>query len=73
MYHPSLQEAQALAASGEYRRVPVSRELFSDFISPILALRILQARSGHCFLLESAADSADGWDTWPTTTLRAYP
>lgn len=60
MYHPSLQEARTLAASGEYRRVPVSRELLSDFITPIQALRILRARSGHCFLLESAADSA-GW------------
>lgn len=73
MYHPSLQEARALAASGEYRRVSASRELFSDFIIPIQALRILRARSGHCFLLESAADSAGWWDTSPTTTLRAYP
>ena len=60
MYYPSLQEARALTASGEYRRVPVSRELLSDFITPIRALRILRAKSGHCFLLESAADSA-GW------------
>ena len=60
MYYPSLKEARALIASGEYRRVPVSRELLSDFITPIQALRILRAKSGHCFLLESAADSA-GW------------
>ena len=60
MYYPSLKEARSLAASGEYRRVPVSREILSDFITPIQALRILRARSGHCFLLESAADSA-GW------------
>ncbi|MDE7262488.1 MAG: anthranilate synthase component I family protein [Oscillospiraceae bacterium] len=60
MYYPSLKEARALAAGGEYRRIPVSRELLSDFVTPIQALRILRARSGHCFLLESAADSA-GW------------
>ena len=60
MYYPSLKEARVLADSGEYRRVPVSRELLSDFITPIQALRVLRARSGHCFLLESAADSA-GW------------
>lgn len=60
MYVPSLKEARELAASGEYRRIPVSRELLSDFITPIQALRVLRAHSGHCFLLESAADSA-GW------------
>lgn len=60
MYYPSWKEARALASGGEYRRIPVSRELLSDFITPIQALRILRARSGHCFLLESAADSA-GW------------
>ena len=60
MYYPSWKEARTLASGGEYRRIPVSRELLSDFITPIQALRILRARSGHCFLLESAADSA-GW------------
>lgn len=60
MYRPTLREARALAASDEYRRIPVSRELLSDFITPIQALRVLRARSRHCFLLESAADSA-GW------------
>ena len=28
MYYPSLKEARALAGSGDYRRIPVSRELF---------------------------------------------
>ncbi len=60
MYYPSLKGARALTSSGEYRRVPVSRELLSDFITPIMALRVLRAQSRHCFLLESAADSA-GW------------
>ena len=60
MYYPLLEEARILAASGAYRRIPVSRELLSDFITPIQALRTLRAQSGHCFLLESAADSA-GW------------
>ena len=58
MYYPSLKEARALADSGDFRRVPVSRELLSDFITPIQALRVLRRASGHCFLLESAADSA---------------
>lgn len=68
MYYLSLREARELAMSGEYRRVPVSRELLSNFITPIQALRILQSRSGHCFLLESAADSAD----WRRYTFLGY-
>lgn len=60
MYYPNLKEARRLAASGPYREIPVARELLSDFITPIQALRILRAQDNHCFLLESAADSA-GW------------
>lgn len=63
MYYPSLKQARALAASGPYREIPVTRELFADFLTPIQALRILRAQDNHCFLLESAADSA-GWGRW---------
>ena len=57
MYYPSLENARTIAASGDYRKIPVSREILSDFTTPIQALRILRAHSGHCFLLESAEDS----------------
>ena len=60
MYYPSLKEARSLAGESGVRRIPVSKELLSDFITPIQALRILRGVSGHCFLLESAADS-EGW------------
>lgn len=63
MYYPTLKEARTLAASGPYREIPVARELLSDFLTPIQALRILQARDNHCFLLESAADQ-EGWGRW---------
>ena len=63
MYHPTLREARELAASGPYREIPVARELLSDFLTPIQALRILRAQDNHCFLLESAADS-EGWGRW---------
>ena len=63
MYHPTLKEARTLAAAGGYREIPVARELLSDFLTPIQALRILRAQDNHCFLLESAADSA-GWGRW---------
>lgn len=52
-YYPSFAYAQQLA--GSYPRVPISCELYSDFITPIMALRILKNVSHHCYLLESAA------------------
>ena len=42
MYYPTLKEARTLAASGPYREIPVARELLSDFLTPIQALRILR-------------------------------
>ena len=63
MYNPTLKEARRLAASGRCREIPVTRELLSDFLTPIQALRILRAQDKHCFLLESAADS-QGWGRW---------
>lgn len=54
MIRPTLREAQALAASGDYRMIPVSRELYADGHTPIGVLRRLKAVSGHCYMLESA-------------------
>ena len=51
---PSLAEVKAIAASGDYRRIPVKRELFSDRFTTIEAMRRVRASSNHCFLLESA-------------------
>ena len=54
MIRPTLREAQALAASGDYRMIPVSRELYADGHTPIGVLRRLKAVSSHCYMLESA-------------------
>ncbi len=54
MLRPSLEEVKSIAASGQYRRVPVSREILSDFITPIEALRRMKNISQHCYMLESA-------------------
>ena len=56
MYYPSLKEARTLAGSDGCRRIPVSKEILSDFTTPIQVLRVLRNVSGHCFLLESAED-----------------
>ena len=53
----SIEEAKALAASGEYGRIPLSREIYSDIRTPIEVLRILKQVSRHCYLLESVEES----------------
>lgn len=51
---PTLEEVKGLLASGEFRRVPIKRELYSDSFTTIEVLRALRAASDHVFLLESA-------------------
>ena len=68
MYQPSLEEARRIASSGGFRKIPVSREILSDFTTPIEALRVLRNHSGHCFLLESAEDS----QRWGRYTFLGY-
>ncbi|MCI8359819.1 MAG: anthranilate synthase component I, partial [Clostridiales bacterium] len=57
MLYPSLEEAKKIAAETGCKRIPVSRELYADRITPIQALRILKGASRHCFLLESVEDN----------------
>lgn len=47
---------RSYAASGVYKRVPISREIFADAFTPIEVMRTLRAASRHCYLLESAED-----------------
>jgi anthranilate synthase component 1 len=49
-----LEETRDLLASGRYRRVPVTRELFADGFTTIEVMRALRFASNHVFLLESA-------------------
>ncbi|MDY3249393.1 MAG: anthranilate synthase component I [Candidatus Choladocola sp.] len=58
--YPSLEQAKQIAASGEYRRIPVCRELLSDRFTTIEVMRTLRAASSHCYLLESA-ESHQQW------------
>ena len=58
MYYPTLEEARQIAGTGDFRSIPITREILSDFTTPIQAMRILRTESSHCFLLESAADRA---------------
>lgn len=64
----TLKEVQTLARSGDYRRIPVSRELYADRKTPIEVLRILKNVSSHCYLLESVEDSKQ----WGRYTFLGY-
>ena len=71
MTQTTLQQLRDLAASGPYRTLPVSREIFSDIRTPLEVLRALKNVSRHCFLLESVEDSRQwgGTPFWGTIRL----
>lgn len=67
-FQPTLEEAEAIAATQDYDVVPLSVEILSDFITPIEALRVLKHVSDHCFLLESATAN----ETWGRYTFLGF-
>ncbi len=65
---PSIEEIKKTASLGEYKVVPVSTEILSDFITPIELMRKLKNVSSHCYMLESAV--AD--DKWGRYTFMGF-
>ena len=65
---PACRDAVKYAESGEYKVLPVSCEILSDFITPIETIKILKNLSTHCYMLESAA--AD--EQWGRYTFIGY-
>ena len=55
--YPTLEEVKAIHASGDYRRIPVCREIMADRFTTIEVMRTLRAASHHCFMLESAENN----------------
>lgn len=55
--YPTLEETKKLAATGEYKRIPICRELYADQFTTIEVMRILREASKHCYLLESASQT----------------
>lgn len=51
---PKLEEVKVFAEEGNYKTVPVSCEILSDFTTPIETMRVLKNISSHCYMLESA-------------------
>ena len=64
---PEFKEAVKIAATGEYKCIPVSLELYADQYTPLMVLRKLKNVSRHCYMLESAGiirngDATHFWD-----------
>lgn len=57
MLQTSLEDIKRIAKDGDYRRIPVVRELLSDIRTPVGLLRVLLNVSSHTFMLESVEDS----------------
>jgi anthranilate synthase component 1 len=57
MVRPSLEEAQGIAATGQYNLIPISEEMYCDMLTPVDVLKKLLHVSKHCFILESAEDT----------------
>ena len=52
--YPTPEEAKKIIAAGDYKRIPVTMELNSDMVTPVMAVKRLKKVSHHCFMLESA-------------------
>ena len=65
---PGLEEVKKIAKTGEYKVLPVSCEILSDFTTPIETMRILKNVSTHCYMLESAAAN----DRWGRYTFLGF-
>ncbi|MCR4806831.1 MAG: chorismate-binding protein, partial [Lachnospiraceae bacterium] len=65
---PELNEIKRIAADGDFKVIPVSCEILSDFTTPIEVLRILKKASNHVYMLESARTD----DTWGRYTFLGF-
>ncbi len=54
---PSMEKVREIAATGNYKVLPVSCEILSDICTPIEAMKILKNVSSHCYLLESVGEN----------------
>ncbi len=54
--YPKLSDMLLFNNLSTYKRVPIAKEIYADFITPIEVMRILKSNSTHAFLLESIED-----------------
>ena len=48
--YPTIEDIRKIAAKGQYKRVPVCREVYADRYTPVEAMRTLRKASRHCYL-----------------------
>ena len=65
---PTLSDIKQIAATDNYKVLPISCEILSDICTPIEAIRILKGISAHCYLLESVAEK----ETWGRYTFLGF-
>ena len=65
---PAFDTVREIAATGNYRVLPVSCEILSDFTTPIETMKILKNVSTHCYMLESAQAN----ETWGRYTFLGF-
>ena len=68
MKQMTLEEISKAAVSGAFRKIPVSREIYSDIRTPVETLKVLQGVSSHCYMLERNS----GDDTPFSATIRRW-
>jgi len=68
MIYPELEKVRELAQCGEYKRIPVSTEIYSDSRTPIEVLRTIKHITKHCYILESVEDRTN----WGRYTFLGY-
>ena len=66
--YPTFDKIREMAAAGDYKRIPVCKELYADSYTPVEMMRILQKASHHCYLLESASQS----EVWGRYSFLGY-
>ncbi len=57
MIQTTIGEVRAVSEKGDYKRIPVVREILADLRTPVELLQVLLNISTHAFMLESVEDS----------------
>ncbi len=65
---PSIETVKEIKASGNFKVLPVSTEILSDFTTPIEAVKVLKKASTHVYMLESAQAN----EKWGRYTFMGY-
>ena len=66
--YPTFDKIREMAAAGDYKRIPICKELYADSYTPVEMMRILQKASHHCYLLESVSQN----EVWGRYSFLGY-